>query len=122
MTTAADYLNFLGDAAAFAIWMIALARLTRLLTVDRITDFLRAWAWNPKTGEDGMLWYLSRCAWCMSLWLGLITAPFLLLTIDRSLWLIPIFALVASWFAGVSAENFEGDGDDIEIIQDDEKP
>src|SRR5687767_5361318 len=121
MNTAADFLDLLGDAAVVAVWMIALARLTRLLTVDRITDFLRSWAWNPKTGEDGMLFYLSTCPWCVSLWLGLITAPILLFTIDLTAWWTPVFALMGSWFVGVSAENFEGGHDEIEIIEDDQK-
>jgi hypothetical protein len=121
MNTAADYLDLLMDAATVAVWMIALARLTRLLTVDRITDFLREWAWKISKSEDGLVFYLSTCPWCVSLWLGLITAPFLMMTIDLSMWWTPIFALVGSWFVGVSAENFEGGHDEIEIVESDDK-
>lgn len=122
MNPALEFLDLLMDGATGAVWALALARLTRLLTVDRITDFLRELAWDPAKGEDGMLWYLSRCAWCMSLWLGLLSAPGLLYLIGLSMWWTPVFALMGSWVVGVSAENFEGDGDDIEIIEDDEKP
>lgn len=122
MNTAADFLDLLGDAAVVLVWMIALARLTRLLTVDRITDFLRAWAW--KAGgetEDSAVWYFSTCPWCVSLWLALGSAPLLLLTIGLSMWWFPVFGLLGSWFVGVSAVNFEGEHDDIEIIEDDQK-
>ena len=115
MTTAERVLDFAMDAAVVGVWVLAVARLTRLLTADRITDFLREAAWKISKGNrDGMVWYLSNCAWCMSLWVGLATAPLMLHTIGLSMWWTPMFALAASWFAGVSAENFEGD-DEIEI-------
>lgn len=116
MDTAAEFLDLLGDIAIVIVWLVAVARLTRLLVTDRITDFLRAAAWKISKGnEDGMAWYLSTCPWCMSIWIGLATAPLMLWTIGVSMWWFPVFALVASWFAGVSAANFEGDSDDIEI-------
>lgn len=115
MTTAEQVLDFMMDLAVVAVWVLALARLTRLLTADRITDFLREAAWKASKGNpDGMVWYLSNCAWCMSLWIGLVSAPLMLHTIGLSMWWFPVFALMGSWFAGVSAENFEGD-EDIQI-------
>lgn len=116
MTTAEQVLDFMMDIAVVLVWLLALARLTRLLVTDRITDFLRAAAWKVSKGnEDGMIWYLSTCPWCVSLWLGLASAPLMLHTIGLSMWWFLVFALVGSWFTGVSAENFEGRGDDIEI-------
>ena len=59
--------------------------------------------------------YLATCPWCVSMWLGLATAPLLLWGIEVSIWMTPLFAFAASWFAGVSANLLEGDDDDIEI-------
>lgn len=123
MNPADSYLNLLTDTLLTALWIAALARLTRLLTVDRITDFLREAAARISKGNPyGLAFYLSTCAWCMSLWLGLITAPLFLWLIGQTMWLTPLFAFAASWFAGISANLLEGgDDDDIEIEVDDER-
>ena len=50
MTPADSYVNLVADTLVTALWIIAVARATRLLTADRLTDFLRVWA-APEQGQ-----------------------------------------------------------------------
>lgn len=121
MNPADSYLDLIGDSLVTALWVLAVARMTRLLTVDRLTEFLRLWAVRiSKQNEHGMAVYFSTCPWCVSMWVGLVSAPLLLWLLGQTMWLSPLFALAASWFAGVSANLLEGDDDDIEIVVDEE--
>lgn len=74
----------------FAVWVLAVARVTGLATADRVGAPARAWLvalttrWrrthaatvytfgSPDDDIDG-------CSWCVSMWIGLVSAaPFLL--------------------------------------------
>jgi hypothetical protein len=105
--------DFAMDLIVLGLWMMALARLTRLLTQDEITDFIRVWVYR-KWGEESTAAYFSTCAWCVGLWLSLATTWYALMLTQWTWVLYPILALGGSYFAGVSATNLEGD-DDMEI-------
>jgi len=107
------FVDFLVDGLYGFIWALSLARLTRLLTVDEITDFIRIWAYK-RFGQDSRIGYFVTCPWCVSLWLGFATAPFLIWITETSWWAWPLYALAGSYVAGVSAVNLEGD-DEIEV-------
>lgn len=53
---------------------LAVARLTRLLTEDRLTVAYRRWVVN-KWGEDSMQSYLAHCPWCTSVYVAAVVMP-----------------------------------------------
>lgn len=83
-------------------WVLALARLTRLINADELTDPLRIWIMH-KTGPESKWSYFVGCPWCVSMWLGLASAPFALWLTDLELWLWPVVALAGSHLTGLLA-------------------
>jgi hypothetical protein len=55
--------------ASLVIVALAVARVTRLVTTDRITLFLRRWVVN-KWGEESEIAFLLHCPWCSSIWIA----------------------------------------------------
>jgi len=57
----------LPDPFTFIVLALATFRLTRLITTDVITEFIRTWVWKrfPLSTKTG---YLFTCDWCMSIW------------------------------------------------------
>lgn len=93
-------------------WVLALARVTRLINADEITDPLRIWVMH-KTGVESTWTYFVQCPWCVSMWIGLATAWLPLVLTDAPLWLWPFIALggshVTGVLAGLDRENIEID-------------
>ncbi len=56
--------------ASFLVVSLAVARVTRLVTADRIMLFLRRWVIN-KWGEESSMAYLVHCRACSSIWIAL---------------------------------------------------
>lgn len=108
-------LDTITDGIAGVLWILAVARVTRLLTVDAITDFIREGVYS-RFGNESKWGYFATCPWCVSIWVAFPTAPLFLAWTGRDYWAVPVLALAASWFAGVSATRLESDDDDIEII------
>lgn len=102
-------------------WVLALARLTRLVVKDRITEIFRETVF-AKYGEESLLGYFLICPWCMSVWFGVFTAPYLIWITGISWWTYPIIVAAGSYVVGLSAENLEEEGDDIVIEEDDDLP
>lgn len=50
----------------FGVVVLAVYRLTRLVTADRIMDWFRAWV-EARSGWAG---YLVTCDWCLSIWVA----------------------------------------------------
>lgn len=104
------------------LWVLALARVTRLLVADRLTDFIRVWAYHRSQGAETLLTYFVQCPWCVSMWLGFGTAWVIWLQVDWPGYLYPLVALAGSYLVGISASNLEpSDELDIEIVDDEEK-
>lgn len=103
----------------YALWALALARLTRLLTADEITDFIRVWAYKRAHGGENKLTYFVQCPWCMGMWLSFATVWSVFLVSDLwSWWLYPVLALSGSYLVGLMASNLEPDDDtEIEISE-----
>lgn len=55
--------------ASLVIVALAVARITRLVTADRIFLFLRRWVVN-KWGEESSVAYLVHCVWCTGIWIA----------------------------------------------------
>jgi hypothetical protein len=107
------------DLLTFGLWVLALARVTRLLAVDEVTDFIRVAVYS-RWGEDSKAGYFSRCPWCQSIWLGFASCWVVFLLTDLfSWWMYPVVALAASYLVGLMASNLEPDDDaEIEILPD----
>lgn len=87
------------------VYVLAVARVTGLITVDEITRKPRDWLTGrlPLNQLGVTLEYLITCPWCVSIWVGAATAPLLWLWGDTAGVLIPALALAASQVAGMLA-------------------
>lgn len=56
------------------ITTIAVARVTRLITVDKIFEPFREWLIRVN-GDTGWITYLAFCPWCMSVWVSTALVP-----------------------------------------------
>ncbi|MFJ1459757.1 hypothetical protein [Nocardia sp. N2S4-5] len=81
-------------ALILAIWVVAVVRLTRLVTHDSLTQPIR----SALAGRfpQSKLTYLVHCVWCSSIWTGAASAPVPIYVLGLSWWLLPILALAAS--------------------------
>lgn len=57
------------DTITFVIAALATARITRLVTTDRITQAPRQWALR-RLASDSLAAYLIVCDWCVSVYVG----------------------------------------------------
>ncbi len=57
------------------LFTLTVARLTRLITTDKLLEPLRNWV-TQKRGPDSQLTYLVHCTWCTSMWIAFAGAPF----------------------------------------------
>lgn len=92
--------------------MLATARLTRLVTTDRIFLAPRAWALRGlirRYGEDHLLSYLLVCDWCVSVYTGGAVA-YAWVVAGETLWFqAPVAALALSYAAGWLASREGGE-------------
>lgn len=87
------------------VYVLAVARVTGLVTADEITatprDRLVAHLPPNRLGEA--LEYLVTCPWCVSIWVAALTAPLVWLWGDTAWVQVPLVALAASQVAGMVA-------------------
>lgn len=57
------------QAVSLVLTVLAVARLTRLVNADVLTERPRVWLLNRLDGHQ-MLQYLLVCPWCLSMYLG----------------------------------------------------
>jgi hypothetical protein len=88
------------DTITLLIGALATARLTRLVTTDRITQGPRGWALR-RLKEGGLLAYLVVCDWCVSVYIGGIVVGAILLGGQPGFWVLAAlaFSYVAGWLA-----------------------
>lgn len=60
-------------ALVLLLWVLAIARATRLVTTDVITDPPRLWLIVRVPDKLG---YLLTCQWCASMWIAAAVIPF----------------------------------------------
>lgn len=87
--------------------VLAVARVTRLITTDYILSAPRRW-FVRKAGLQSPLSYLVTCPWCMSIWVGLVGATACWAWQDRAWFQVIVLALTASHLTGLMAK---GDDD-----------
>lgn len=92
--------------------MLATARLTRMVTTDRIFQAPRVWALRRlirRYGEDSLPPYLLTCDWCVSVYTGAGVAAAWVLA-GETLWFqAPVAALALSYAAGFLASKEGGE-------------
>lgn len=85
------------------LYVLATARMVRLVREDEITRGLRKW-WNKHTPAGSLRRYWITCSWCLSIAAALWPASAYVLAPDH---LVPRFAaavLAFSWLAVLSLE------------------
>lgn len=83
------------------VWVLAVARLTRLVTRDKFPfEPFRKWA-TERLGTKSRLTYLVHCSWCTSIWIAFATAPAVVALSGVSWWWWPFLALAASYLTGM---------------------
>lgn len=93
------YHDAMPAALTFVIYALAVARLSVLVTDDRITEAPRR-ALLRRAKEGGYLEYLAVCQWCVSVWIGAIAA-FVWWNWPDAWWSLgPAAALAFSFVAG----------------------
>jgi len=91
----------------FPLLALAVARVSGIITADRLTDKLRhrlarRWCGNdPEQGCDSLRAYLITCQWCCSVWIGLALAVDWYLAPDAWWTLIGLGGLAASQITGM---------------------
>jgi hypothetical protein len=88
---------------AVVLYVLAVARITRLINADEITDPVRV-AIGRRYGFESRWFYLVSCAWCVSFWIGLATAPLLTHALGLPIWWAPLLALAASQLTGLGSQ------------------
>lgn len=96
------------SAIAFVLAVLLVARLTRLVTEDRITEAPRDWILD-RINPHGLGTYLMTCPWCISVYVGFIVAPVAHYWGDSPWFQIPALALSASYITGFLANFTKGD-------------
>ena len=84
---------------------LATARITRLVTTDRITQAPRTWL-QLKLDPDGLWAYLVTCDWCASVYAGAGVAAALAWGPTWTVWVLAAlaFSYVAGWLAAKESE------------------
>ncbi|MBF6138140.1 hypothetical protein IU501_34795 [Nocardia otitidiscaviarum] len=87
-------------AIILLVWVLAVARLTRLVTRDKFPfEPFRKWV-TERLGTGSRLTYLVHCTWCSSIWIAFATAPAVIVLAGVSWWWLPLLALAASQLTG----------------------
>lgn len=88
------------DTITLLVAALATARITRLVTTDRITEAPREWALR-RLDLNGLLSYLITCAWCVSVYAGAGVVAVIAWGPSWSVWILT--ALAFSYVAGYLA-------------------
>lgn len=87
------------DALTLVLLLLTTARLTRLVTADKITERYRA-AVIGKINQAGLLAYLIVCDWCLSVYVGVAVSSAWWLWGGQTWFELATIALSASYAAG----------------------
>lgn len=88
------------DVLVLIGWILAVARVTRLIAMDRITEGFRVGVVRH-FGEQHPISYLVNCMWCVSIWVALPAMPALMYLAHRTWPQALVFALAASYVTGM---------------------
>jgi hypothetical protein len=93
------------DAITLLVAALATARITRLITTDRITEAPRNRI-LARLDPNGLAAYLIHCNWCVSVYAGAGTVAAVLWTGTIGFWVMAAlaFSYVAGWLASQEGE------------------
>lgn len=93
------------SAVHLIIYALAFARLTILITLDKVTEGPRdrALTYLARNGHP-LLAYFTSCPWCVSIWLGIPAAPLIYYFGETPWLLLPATWLALSMAAGIGAQ------------------
>ncbi len=98
------------------IYVLAVARLTRLVNADIILDPVRVMV-AQRRGQDSTASYFLGCPWCVGLWLSLLLAIPVIAILGWPWWaLIPV-GLACSHLVGIMAPLASDEEIDIETVE-----
>lgn len=80
----------------------AIARVTRLITADKLTEPIREWL-TDRWGEESKRAYLVSCDYCASMYVAPIIATVAVLWPTNRVIIIGLIALTASFVSGLIA-------------------
>jgi len=94
------------------VYALAVARLTGMFTVDEVTRPVREWLvgrFDPYRRWQRWLAYLlggaddtpDGCPWCVSIWVGMFTAPLVVMWWRQPVVLVPMLGLAVSQTTGM---------------------
>jgi len=88
------------DLITLLVAVLATARITRLVTTDRITQAPRSWALK-RLSSEGLAAYLIVCDWCVSVYAGAGVVGVIILGGQPGFWVLAAlaFSYVAGWLA-----------------------
>lgn len=89
--------------AEIVLVALATARVTRLVTADKLTERPRLWVLTQAIrwrGEDSLLTYLLTCAWCVSVYVGAGAATLWYVAGDTRIFTACAAALAFSYVTG----------------------
>lgn len=113
-------MNALTTLILITAYILTVARITKLINTDVVTDPLRLWA-ARKYGADSTITYFLGCTWCVSLWTAFATGALVITVADYHLhagiswWWLALIAPAASHLTGLASRWLD---DDIEIVDD----
>jgi hypothetical protein len=90
------------DATTLILIIGATARLTRLVTTDKIFEVPRE-ALLDRINPTGLLTYMLGCRWCVSIYTGAATTIYATITAGNVWCLAPLAMLTASQATGLLA-------------------
>lgn len=102
------------DLIVLAGWFLAVARVTRFVIRDELTESARIWFMHRKWhgGPTSLLAYFVNCSWCISMWVAMFSTPVAVYMAGRTWPQAILLALGASYFTGMMSRL---DNDDVEI-------
>jgi hypothetical protein len=93
------------STATLALWLVinalAVARLTRLVAVDSITERPRH---KLEQRFEGSIVKLATCTWCLSVWFAAAATILTCAATTRGWWLLAALGLSIAWLAGALNE------------------
>lgn len=90
------------DALTLFLTVGATARLTRLITTDKILERPRE-ALLDRLNPHGMITYMLGCRWCVSIYVGAAATIYATITAGNVWCMAPMAALTASQATGILA-------------------
>lgn len=98
------------------LYVLAVMRLTRLVTADTVLDPLRLRLARRYGPESRVLEFLG-CPWCVGFWLSLAAAPVVIAAVGWSWWLVVPLGLACSQVVGMLSPLYSDEDIAIETVE-----